>query len=89
MKFQIAMAAAVVAACGAAPALAQTGNDTDDRQRLERCAHIADPGLKAQCLNRAYSGQNPMGGQDRPSDAPMVPTDPRRPDIVPGQPDRR
>ncbi|MGH6620220.1 MAG: hypothetical protein ACREF6_11805 [Alphaproteobacteria bacterium] len=90
MKFLMPMAAAVVAAGLALPAFAQTGNDTDDRARFERCEHVADPGLKAQCLNQAYTGQDRARGlPDRPADAPMVPTNPGRPDIVPGRPDRR
>lgn len=90
MKFVMPVAAAVFVAGLALPAIAQTGNDTDSRTALERCEHIADPGLKAQCLNQAYTSQDrarnlPSG----PANAPLVPTTPGRPDIVPGQPDRR
>ncbi len=90
MRFVMPVAAAAFAAGLALPALAQTGNDTDSRTRLERCEHIADPGLKAQCLNQAYTGQDRTRGlPSGPADAPMVPTNPGRPDIVPGQPDRK
>ena len=90
MKFVMPIAAAVLAAGLGAPAGAQTGNDTDTRTQLARCEHIADPGLKAQCLNQAYTGQDRTRGvPSGPADAPMVPTNPGRPDIVPGQPDRR
>jgi hypothetical protein len=68
----------------AQPVLAQTGNDTEAQTKLERCQTIADPGLKAKCMDEA---RRTMGAdrsmQERPN--------PDRPGLTPNlpAPDRR
>ena len=88
-KFVLPMAAATIAVGIATPALSQTGTVPDYRVQEDRCAHIADPGLKAQCMNQSYSGNRLLSTPNAPATAPLVPTTPDRPDIVPGQQPRR
>lgn len=84
MKLGLSLAAALVVLGAGGPAFAQTGNDTESRTKLEQCATVADPGLKAKCMDDARSQ---MGAgrptQERPH--------PDRPGLTPNlpPPDRR
>jgi hypothetical protein len=90
MKARLSLAAVLVAVAASSSALAQTGNDTVTQSKLERCQTIADPGLKAQCIDQARSTmgagrtmqqmqQMPqVPGQDRPGLTPNLPPPDRR-----------
>jgi hypothetical protein len=90
MKLVTPAAAAIAVVCMALPAVAQTGYDTGAGSRTDRCNHITDPGLRSQCITQSYSsGDRLQGTPNTPATAPLVPTTPNRPDIVPGQAPRR
>lgn len=89
-KLIMPLAAGMVAIGAAAPASAQSSTVPDTRAAVERCNAIADPGLKAQCMTQSYTGGDRLLGMPgAPATAPLVPTTPNKPDIVPGQPIRR
>jgi hypothetical protein len=89
MKASLTLAAVLAAVAMSSPAFAQTGNDTETRTQLEQCHAIADPGLKAQCMERVRSSmgagrhmqqmpQTPNQGQYRPGiNSNLPPQDPR------------
>jgi hypothetical protein len=90
MKLVTPVAAAIVVAAMALPAVAQSGYDTGTRSQVDRCNHLTDPGLRSQCITQSYSsGDRLQGTPNTPATAPLVPTTPNRPDIVPGQAPRR
>ena len=77
MKTGLSVAAVLVALAVSAPAFAQTGNDSLVESKLAQCRTLADPGLKAQCMEQARSMmrqeqqtqqqmQQQMPGQYRP-----------------------
>jgi hypothetical protein len=89
MKARLSVTAALVAFAMSSPVFAQSGNDTVVQSKLAQCQTIADPGLKAQCMDQArsmmHSGQQmqpmqqmPGQGQYRPGINSNLPPQDRR-----------
>jgi hypothetical protein len=90
MKARLSVATVLVAfALAGSPAFAQTGTNADVQAKLAQCKVIADPGLKAQCMEQArrmtstqqrmrQMQQQQMPGQNRPGINSNLPPQDRR-----------